>query len=63
MPEGPRFAIMYLQQTQDDEQYEVHLGSRKGSTAQAISVVEDIPWVVEVGTGHHGVLHMLLYAV
>ena len=54
---------MHLQQTQDDEQYEVHLGSRKGSAAQAISVVENIPWVVEVGTGHHGVLHMLLYAV
>lgn len=24
---------------------------------------KDIPWVVEMGTSHHGVLHMLLHAV
>ncbi len=43
--------------------YEMHLDSKRGLTAQAISVVEEIPWVVEVGTSHHGVLHMLVHTV
>lgn len=35
-----------------------------GTTAQAISVRKgNRPWIVEVGTSHHGVLHMLLHAV